>query len=172
VLTFPNFAPELGTGRITGAYSMATSGLTEESDNPLVDADDDDVYGKAMIDFEANETGEVNLRKGKLRYDLITNLLSPVPITIIAVLYRCALFRTLSCIMLHLLYTWLAGLVCLIVSHPHPHPFFPTTSNFVIAIIKSLLLWTLAIMITCTLILMPRRLNSPDNISYTLEMVV
>ncbi|XP_065909987.1 rho GTPase-activating protein 1-like [Dysidea avara] len=42
---------------------MATSGLTEISD-PLIDADDDDVYGKAVIDFEANETGEVSLKKG------------------------------------------------------------------------------------------------------------
>jgi len=44
---------------------MATSEII--SDNPLIDADDDDVYGKAVIDFEANETGEVDLKKGKLR---------------------------------------------------------------------------------------------------------
>ena len=44
---------------------MATSGLTEIS-NPLIDADDDDVYGKAVIDFEANETGEVSLKKGNM----------------------------------------------------------------------------------------------------------
>lgn len=41
---------------------MATSGLSDDS---LIDADDDDVYGKAVIDFESHETGEVSLKKGK-----------------------------------------------------------------------------------------------------------